>query len=571
MTSATLSSTVFSAAIPCASTIAERVKPAASIRLILGDQLNAGHSWYRQVDDSVVYVLAEMKQETDYCVHHIQKICAFFSAMREFAGALGAAGHRVLHLTLDDTADFADFPELLAFLAEQTSATSVVFQRPDEWRLQQQLCALVADSRFENIAVQVADSEHFLVNWDEIPDYFEPNKSQRMEFFYRAMRKRYDILMVEGKSEGGKWNYDQDNRKRFKPNEISEIPVPFEYRNAVADIVERLTRHQVKTIGRLVSQVSEASLESQQMSFDIDKSMADLSDELTIAWPITRSQSLRLLQHFCDVCLPNFGKFQDAMTCQTSTKWSLYHSRLSFSLNSKMLHPMQVIDAALVAYRERPEQISLAQVEGFIRQILGWREFVRGIYWANMPQYGEANMLSAKRALPQWFWTGETNMRCMSEAITQSLDFAYAHHIQRLMVTGNFALLAGLSPDEVDAWYLGIYIDAIEWVEMPNTRGMVLFADGGLLGSKPYAASGNYMNKMSDYCTQCAYDVKQKTGEGACPLNSLYWHFLDRHQALLRKNPRMGISYSQWDRVPSDEQALRRQQAEQYLIEIEQL
>lgn len=537
---------------------------AHTIRLILGDQLNAAHSWYQQSDDSVLYVIAELKQETDYCVHHIQKICAFFAAMGEFANALQAAGHRVLHLTLDDTAPLQDLPALLAAIAQQTSASVVQFQRPDEWRLQQQLCALVADKRFAQWQVQVVETEHFLVNWEELPQYFEVNKAQRMEFFYRAMRKRYNILMEAGKPEGGKWNYDQDNRKSFKANELAAIPAPFEYHNDVADIVRRLQRHNVKTIGRLTPEATEA----QQLSLMAEP---QVSEAQTIAWPVTRSQSVRLLQHFCEVCLPNFGKYQDAMTCNSSAKWSLYHSRLSFSLNSKMLHPMQVIEAAIAAYRARPEQISLAQVEGFVRQILGWREFVRGIYWANMPQYAEANMLSATRAVPSWFWTGETNMRCMQQAITQSLDYAYAHHIQRLMVTGNFALLAGLSPDEVDAWYLGIYIDAIEWVEMPNTRGMVLFADGGLLGSKPYAASGNYMNKMSDYCKNCAYSHKEKTGEGACPLNSMYWHFLHRHQEQLRQNPRMGIAYRQWDNVDADEQQARLQQAEAYLTDIENL
>lgn len=544
----------------------ETLPAAGTVRLILGDQLNAAHSWYREVDDSVLYVIAEMKQETDYCVHHIQKVCAFFAAMREFAKALQAAGHRVLHLCLDDTVGTSDFPQLLSGITQHLQTKQLQFQRPDEWRLQQQLCELNHDSRFLNTHIEVFETEHFLLNWQELPQYFEANKAQRMEFFYRAMRKRYGILMDAGKPEGGKWNYDHENRKSFKASELAAIPRPFEYRNSVTDIVARLQRHEVKTLGRL----QPSDVEPVQLSM-MDADNLENEEELWICWPVTRTQSLRLLEHFCENCLPNFGKFQDAMTCNSSAKWSLYHSRLSFSLNSKMLHPLQVVEAAIAAYRTNPDRITLAQVEGFTRQIIGWREFVRGIYWVNMPQYSQANTLGAERSLPSWFWTGKTKMRCMQEAITQSLDFAYAHHIQRLMVTGNFALIAGLNPDEVDAWYLGIYIDAIEWVEMPNTRGMVLFADGGLLGSKPYAASGNYMNKMSDYCKNCVYSHQTKTGEGACPLNSLYWHFLHRHQALLRKNPRMGIAYRQWDNTTLEEQDARIQQAEHYLLHVESL
>ncbi len=263
-------------------------------------------------------------------------------------------------------------------------------------------------------------------------------------------------------------------------------------------------------------------------------------------------QAQELLTFFCQYCLPKFGRFQDAMTNQAVDQWSLYHSRLSFALNSKMLHPpMQVIKAALETYQDSNQQIDITQVEGFIRQILGWREYVRGIYWGgNMPNYRQINALNVHRQLPGFFWTGKTQMACMKAAINQSLDYAYAHHIQRLMVTGgNFCLLTGIHPDEVEAWYLGIYIDAIEWVEMPNTRGMALYADHGIIATKPYAASGNYINKMSDYCKSCHYNVQQKTGDNACPLNSLYWRFLHIHEKKLSKNPRIRMIYRSWDQL----------------------
>ena len=269
-------------------------------------------------------------------------------------------------------------------------------------------------------------------------------------------------------------------------------------------------------------------------------------------WALDVGQATRLLTFFCETCLPFFGRFQDAMTDQSHNAWSLYHSRLSFALNVKLLSPKQVIDSAIEAYRASPSTISLPQVEGFVRQILGWREYVRGVYWANMPNYANLNFLNAKASLPKSFWSGDTDMNCVRAAVTQSLERSYAHHIQRLMITGNYAML-GVDPTDVDEWYLGIYADAIEWVEMPNTRGMSQFADGGIVGTKPYAASGAYVNRMSDYCRSCRYKVKQSTGPDACPLNSLYWHFLDRNRTLLSSNPRMSLPYRNWDKKSSED------------------
>jgi len=283
-------------------------------------------------------------------------------------------------------------------------------------------------------------------------------------------------------------------------------------------------------------------------------------------WPTSREESLEVLQYFCEELLVHFGAYQDALTT-----WDpyLFHSRLSFSLNSKMLSPLEVIQTVERYWYAHQEEIGLAQVEGFIRQILGWREYMRGIYWAKMPEFAQLNYFGHERKLPSWFWTGKTKMNCLHQSITQSLDLAYAHHIQRLMVTGNFTLLAGIHPDEVDQWYLGIYIDAIEWVEITNTRGMSQFADGGIVGTKPYVSSANYIKKQGNYCSNCAYQAEKKTGEGACPFNSLYWHFHARNRELLEKNPRIGMVYRTWDKMGNKQDLL--DQAEDYLAHLEEL
>jgi deoxyribodipyrimidine photolyase-related protein len=365
-----------------------------------------------------------------------------------------------------------------------------------------------------------------------------------MEAFYRKMRKRFNVLMLDGKPEGDRWNFDQENRNKLNAEDLSKIPSPMTFTTPTSEIVARLDRHQVDYFG------------------EIDKQLL---------WPTSRQEALQLLEHFCQHCLPAFGKFQDAMTGESRHAWSLYHSRLSFALNAKLITPMRVVDRAIEEYRERSDDINLAQIEGFVRQIIGWREFMRGMYWANMPDYSKLNVLEHSNPLPDYFCTGDTKMRCMQHSITQSLDYAYAHHIQRLMVTGTFSLLAGIDPDAVDAWYLGIYIDAIEWIEMPNTRGMSQYADGGLIASKPYIASGSYINKMSDYCGKCHYQVKARTGEKSCPFNSLYWQFLIRHRDKLGKNSRLGLAYRNLDKMDDATVDALTQQAEVYLRDIESL
>lgn len=506
-----------------------------TLRLILGDQLNSQHPWLENIDPSVTYVMMEMRQETDYVVHHVQKIVGFFLAMRQFARELTAQGHRVIYYELDDPENKQDLRTQIHYLVQKHGFSSVEYQLPDEYRLEQQLQSICQDLDIPSHAV---DSHHFLTSRGFLKDFFKGKKSYLMETFYREMRRKYQVLMEGNEPLGGQWNFDQENRKPLKEKGL--LQAPGLHPKSVGNILDQLSRAGVKTLGSL--------------------------DPEAFAWPSSRKESLDLLHHFCRHLLPNFGTYQDAMTT-----WDpyLFHSRLSFSLNCKMISPLEVVQAAEKAWSTQQDKISLAQVEGFIRQILGWREYMRGIYWAEMPRFATLNYFGHERNLPSWFWTGKTKMNCLNHSITQSLTHAYAHHIQRLMVTGNFALLAGIHPDEVDAWYLGIYIDAIQWVEITNTRGMSQFADGGIVGTKPYTSSANYIKKQGNYCSTCAYDADKKVGDRACPFNSLYWHFHVRHREKLEKNPRIGMVYRTWDKMTAKQEILK--QAESYLQRLEEL
>ncbi|CAM4295084.1 cryptochrome/photolyase family protein [Vreelandella rituensis] len=507
---------------------------AKTLRLILGDQLNAAHSWFQQQDDDVLYLLAELHQEASYVVHHIQKLVGFFLAMENFARTLRQEGHRVEYMTLDETTNYRDLAALIQAKVREHQIEVFEYQLPDEYRLDRQLQEIAQQLK---CSVQAVDSEHFLTGrdaWQKYPHH-------RMEYFYRQLRKEAQVLMDENQQPlGEQWNFDQENRKALPKKLV--LPEPLVFAHEVMQTVERIQRHGLKSLGQV-----EAS---------------------AFIWPVTREEACLLLKDFLARCLANFGRYQDALT---DRGWSLYHSRLSFALNTKMLRPLEVIRAAEDYWQTHQEEITLAQIEGFVRQILGWREFVRALYWEKMPEYAQLNGLQAQRDLPDFYWDGQTHMACMRQAIGQSLEFAYAHHIQRLMVTGNFALLAGIHPDQVDAWYLGVYIDAIEWVELPNTRGMSQFADEGLLASKPYAASGNYINKMSDHCSGCFYRVKEKSGPRSCPFNSLYWHFLHRHRDRLQKNPRMKFPYASWRKMDVEQQQLILTTAEQHLQQLNQL
>jgi deoxyribodipyrimidine photolyase-related protein len=480
------------------------------LRLILGDQLNPEHGWFSACNGNVVYVLMEVRQETDYVLHHAQKIIAVFAAMRDFARHLSRLGHRVHYLAIDAPDNRQSLPANLDSLIAQYCASAFEYQAPDEWRLDRQLDAYIGQL---GIPGRMVDSEHFYTRRDEAAVLFEGRKQWLMEYFYRQMRTRHGVLMTaSGKPLGGQWNFDQDNRKPWPglPRE------PVDVRG----------RHDHSALWASIQQAGVASFGEPSAT--------------QFRWPLNRNEALRQLDHFIDEALPHFGDFQDALTYRA---WRLFHSLLSFALNTKMLNPREVVGKAAVAYQAGT--VPLAAAEGFIRQILGWREYVRGVYWARMPDYATENWFGHQRPLPSWFWTGDTRMRCVAHAIGQSLEYAYAHHIQRLMVIGNFALLAGLNPAAVHHWYLGVYIDAFEWVELPNTISMSQFADGGRLATKPYVSSAAYIDRMSDYCKGCHYDRKARVGDRACPFNALYWDFFERHRERLSANPRLGMVYRQ--------------------------
>ena len=509
-----------------------------TLRLVLGDQLNSEHSWFSAVDSSITYVLMEIRSETDYAQHHIQKVLGFFAAMRQFAEDLKAQGHDVLYIKINDSNNRKGFAENCKSIIDDYQIEKFEYQLPDEYRVDQNLKNFVSSL---SITHEVFDSEHFYSTRNELSDLFKGKSSYLMETFYRYMRKKHKVLLVDGdKPYNGKWNFDADNRQKLPKQHKPISPLVFEH--DLSALNKELFEAGIKTIGRV--------------------------DAKNFFWPINRKESLHLLDFFIENCLQLFGTFQDAMA---PNEWSIYHSRLSFSMNLKMISPKEVVDKAIEKYFQSEGKIEYHQLEGFVRQIIGWREYMRGIYWMKMPEYASLNYFGHERELPEWYWTGKTKMNCMKNAIQQSLDFAYAHHIQRLMITGNFALLAGVNPDAVDAWYLGIYIDAIEWVEITNTRGMSQFADGGIVGTKPYVSSAAYVNKMSSYCAGCYYDKNIKTGNKACPFNSLYWNFYKVNEDKLAKNPRIGMMYNVWYKMQADVQKDLLTQAEYYLDHINEL
>ena len=507
------------------------------LRLILGDQLNINHSWYQQPPSRAEYLLMEVREEATYVTHHIQKITAFFAAMRAFASELRARGHRVHYITLDDPSNQHSFRANILRYVQSGSFSGFEYQDPDEYRVAESLRELAQSLEIPSSCV---DSEHFLVSPQFFREVFKGHKRYVMENFYREVRRKHDLLLEDGKPIGGRWNFDSENRKKLPAT--ATPPAPYEFAHDVSSIVQMIQNAGVASLGTITPS--------------------------RFTWPTSRAESLELLTYFCEKLLPLFGTYQDAM--HTEHRF-LFHSRLSFSLNVKLISPLEVVSAAIDAWRTSRGKISIGQIEGFVRQIAGWREFMRGVYWAHAPSYKSLNYLDARRPLPHFFWDGKTNMACVRHAVAQSLEDAYAHHIQRLMVTGNFALLAGIHPDEVDAWYLGVYADAIEWVQLPNTRGMSQYADGGIVGTKPYIASANYINKMSNYCSGCSYSAQKRTGEGACPFNSLYWNFLLAHRKKLEKNPRIGMGYRLIDKMSKEEIQEIRKQAEYYLNNIETL
>ena len=514
------------------------MKNKKTLRLLLGDQLNSKHSWFATTDASVQYVLMEIKSETNYALHHLQKIIGFFGAMQSFAKKLQALGHQVIYIHLNDPNNLHCFDKNISTIISNYQITTFEYLQPDEYRVDEHLKQFCAKLSIESY---VFDTEHFYSSRSELSELFAGKKTYLMETFYRYMRKKHKVLLIDDdKPMHGKWNFDADNRSKLPKNHQPIAPIVFN--NDLHHIEEEIKKANITTIGKV--------------------------DSKHFIWPIDREQAISVLEYFVAHCLPLFGTFQDAMAPE---EWSIYHSRLSFSLNLKIISPAEVINKAIAAHYSRPTEIAFHQLEGFVRQIIGWREYMRGIYWLKMPDYATLNFFDNTNTLPEWFWTGNTKMSCLKNTIQQSLQYAYAHHIQRLMITGNFALLAGVHPDAVDAWYLGIYIDAIEWVEITNTRGMSQFADGGIVGTKPYISSAAYIHKMSSYCSNCYYMQSKKTGDKACPFNSLYWNFYHLHQDKLSKNPRIGMMYQIWHKMNPTAKAELLAQADYYLSNINEL
>lgn len=497
---------------------------------IFADQLSRTLSAFQNTTkDDATILMMEVSEEADSVWHHRKKLVFLFSAMRHFAQELENDGWTVRYVKLDDEENCGSFTGEVKRAVEEVNPERILFTEPGEWRVEK----MVRDWRdtFE-CEVKMLRDRRFLCSREEFSNWAEDRNTLRMETFYREMRRSTGLLMDDDDPEGGEWNYDQENRK--PPKEGLELP---------------------KRMAFEPDEITENVIEMVQEAFP-DR----FGDIKPFYYAVTSKDAEKALDHFIEDCLPCFGDYQDAMLDGESF---LYHSVLSFYINSGMLDPLKVCKAAEAAYQAG--NAPLNAVEGFIRQIIGWREFIRGIYWLKMPEYADSNYFETTEDLPEFYWNGDTKMNCIADTVRQTRENAYSHHIQRLMVTGNFALLAGIEPKQVHEWYLAVYADAYEWVEMPNTIGMALFADGGVFATKPYAASANYINKMSNFCGNCAYSHTKKTGENACPFNSLFWDFLDRNREKLENNHRMGMMYRNLDRKDESELKELRDQASSVL------
>lgn len=499
---------------------------------VLGDQLTPDIAALRHADKAnSIVLMMEVADETTYVKHHKAKIAFILSAMRHHAEALRKAGWTVDYMRLDDAANAGSFTAEMARAIERHHPRAIHVTEAGEWRVRAMLESWEA---MFAIPVTIHEDDRFLCSHAEFDTWAAARKQLRMEYFYRDMRRKTGLLMTqEGKPEGGEWNYDAENRKP-PPQRDLLMPQPIRFRpdRVTQEVMAMVEARFADHIGRL--------------------------DQFHFA--VTREEALRQQTRFLDEALPRFGDYQDAMLTDEPFLW---HSILSPYINAGLLDPLDLCRA--VEKRYKAEKVPLNCAEGFIRQIIGWREYVRGVYWHEGPDYAQRNALGATRDLPSFYWTGETDMHCMRQAIGQTIDHGYAHHIQRLMITGNFALIAGIDPHQVHIWYLEVYADAYEWVELPNTLGMSQFADGGLLGSKPYASGGAYINRMSDYCGSCRYDVKQRVGDNACPFNALYWDFLIRNERKLARNPRLAMPYRNWARMSEENRAATRKQAARFL------
>ena len=492
---------------------------------LLGDQLSKSLLDFADRDNDCI-MMAEVASEATYVMHHKKKIAFHFAAMRHFAAELRKEGWVVHYTKIDDPANQGDLIGQLKVQMVQSEPARVVAIEPGEWRVADLYNEL---SKSLSVPFDVLPDKRFFCSREDFSAWAEGKRQLRMENFYRMMRKHTGYLMDADTPVGGQWNFDHDNRKKAPKGTKFPLPLNFQPDDETQAVLDCVGRHFSNHFGDLEP----------------------------FEFAVTRAEAQQALAHFIQHSLADFGIYQDAML---RGERYLNHSVISLYLNIGLLEPKEVCDKIVQAYDDGLAPLN--SVEGFLRQVLGWREYMRGMYWLRMPEFKSENFLLAEHDLPSFFWTGDTKMECVRQAVIQTKETAYAHHIQRLMVTGNFALIAGIDPFQLHEWYLAVYADAIEWVELPNTMGMSQFADGGAIASKPYASSGNYINKMSDYCASCHFDVKEKIGAGSCPFNTFYWDFLDRNANKLRGNPRLGNIYRTWDRFAPEKQAAYREYAE---------
>lgn len=499
--------------------------------VVLGDQLNTKLAMFDGVDKQKDFIwMAEVTEEsTKIPVHKVRSVY-FLSAMRHFKEHLESEGYRVHYTKLDDKDNEQCFSKELERALKKLEPEKVILIEPGEWQIKQDLIKLLDHY---GQPYEMRKDNGFLCSIEEFADYAKGRKQLRMEFFYREMRKRYQVLMKEDEPEAGQWNFDKSNRGSFDKSGPEKLPV--------------FGRYEPDSVTREVIELIEQTFPDNPGSlghFD---------------WPVTYAQARKTLDQFIEAGLPDFGTYQDAMWTNEAF---LYHSRLSAALNVRLIGPLEVIQAVEEAYKQG--KASIEATEGYIRQILGWREYIRGMYWLFMPEWKAWNALEAKEPLPELYWTGDTKMHCLSQCVGQTLEYGYAHHIQRLMVTGLFSLLLGVKPQEIHEWYLAVYLDAVEWVELPNTLGMSQFVDGGKLASKPYVATGNYIKKMSNYCSKCEFDPKESKKEGACPFTTFYWDFLLRHEETLKPNNRMRLQLRNLERLNTGDRAAISRKANEY-------
>ncbi len=502
------------------------------LRLILSDQLNPTHSWFSNQDNNILYLMMEIRPKPEHIPQHKQKMIAQLASMRYFAGELKNNGHNVHYMHLNDTENEQNIGWNILKIFEKHRITRFEYQEPDNYDTDIELKQFCDGL---DIPTQMVSSEHFLTERNELARFFAGKKRFLVDNYYKYLRKKHHILMYEdGEPYGGKWIYLKENKEVF-PEKMS-VPDPVMFHHDLTDVKKTLDKSGIECIGKSGAQ--------------------------DFSWPLTPSEALEQLDYFINTLLPAYGKYQNSMSVHSH---ALYHSRLSFAVNQKMINPAEIVEKVCDVYKNKHTTISLPQVEAFLRKLTGWREYMRGIYWHHMPEYRHKNHLFAERKLPGFFLDGNTDMNCLNHVITQSIEKGWTHHNQRLAIAGNFLLLSGVHPDEADIWFSSMFVDAREWIQLPNTRGLSQFADAGITVTKPYAFSANFISKVSDYCKFCSYNKSKKLSKDACPLNALYWHFYHRNRERLSWIRRTRKIYETWDNMETKTQQAYLNKADGFL------